>query len=57
MALAAGDAHSLALTSDGHVYAWGENGNSQLGLGSTTDVYVPTEIMSLTNIVKKMNLA
>ena len=50
-AVAVGDAHNLALTSDGHVYSWGENGNGQLGLGSTIDAYVPTEIPSLTNIV------
>ncbi|MFM8532599.1 MAG: RCC1 domain-containing protein [Acidimicrobiia bacterium] len=50
-AIAAGEAHSLALASDGHVYAWGENSDGQLGLGSTTDAGTPTEIPGLSNIV------
>jgi alpha-tubulin suppressor-like RCC1 family protein len=35
-AIAAGDNHSLALTSDGKVWTWGLNGNGQLGDGGTT---------------------
>jgi alpha-tubulin suppressor-like RCC1 family protein len=35
-AIAAGDQHSLALDSNGHVYAWGLNYTGQLGEGSTT---------------------
>lgn len=31
--IATGDAHSLALTKKGDVYAWGSNSNGQLGLG------------------------
>jgi alpha-tubulin suppressor-like RCC1 family protein len=34
-ALAAGNWHSLAVGSNGHVYAWGENENGQLGDGTT----------------------
>ena len=30
--LAAGDQHSLALTSNGYAFAWGGNGYGQLGL-------------------------
>src|SRR5919202_2518513 len=32
-AIAAGDNHSLALRSDGTVWAWGDNSSGQLGLG------------------------
>jgi len=40
-AIAAGGFHSLAIGSDGKLYAWGGNGNGQLGNGSTTDSSVP----------------
>jgi alpha-tubulin suppressor-like RCC1 family protein len=36
-AIAAGGAHSLALKSDGSVWAWGSNFSGQLGDGTTTD--------------------
>ena len=36
-ALAAGTAHSLAVATDGSVYAWGFNASGQLGTGTTTD--------------------
>ena len=54
IAIAAGDAHNLALRSDGHVFVWGANASGQLGLGdsgSGTDRLVPTEILTLSNIV------
>ncbi|MBZ5734914.1 hypothetical protein K8Z61_10440 [Nocardioides sp. TRM66260-LWL] len=34
--IAAGATHSLALTSDGTVHAWGDNGNGRLGDNTTT---------------------
>jgi hypothetical protein len=34
--IAAGSNHSLALKADGHVWAWGQNNNGQLGNGTTT---------------------
>lgn len=36
MQLAAGEAHSLAVTAGGVVYAWGRNKRGQLGIGSAT---------------------
>ncbi|HEY1083558.1 MAG TPA: choice-of-anchor D domain-containing protein, partial [Prosthecobacter sp.] len=44
VAVAAGNAHSLALTSDGKVYAWGLNGNGQLGNNTTTESPVPVAV-------------
>jgi alpha-tubulin suppressor-like RCC1 family protein len=37
VAIAAGDTHSLALKSDGTVWAWGLNSSGQLGNGNTTN--------------------
>ena len=34
--VAAGSISSLALTQDGHVYAWGSQQNGQLGIGPRT---------------------
>jgi len=41
LAIAAGVSHSLALCSDGSVYAWGGNSSGQLGLGDTEDRDTP----------------
>jgi alpha-tubulin suppressor-like RCC1 family protein len=40
----AGSVHSLAFTTQGHVYAWGSNGSGRLGDGTTTNRYTPTLI-------------
>ena len=44
VAIAAGREHSLALTSDGRVYAWGYNYNGQLGTNSFTYSPVPVAV-------------
>jgi alpha-tubulin suppressor-like RCC1 family protein len=42
--IAAGSDHSLALTSKGHVLAWGENGFGELGDGNTTNSDLPVKV-------------
>ncbi len=42
-AVAAGDSHSLAVA-NGQVYAWGHNGDGQLGNGTATDSNVPIAV-------------
>ncbi|MCL2140523.1 MAG: hypothetical protein FWH42_02425 [Dehalococcoidia bacterium] len=49
-AIVAGGSHSLALKNDGIVYAWGYNGDGELGNNSTTDSSTPVQVSSLTNI-------
>jgi alpha-tubulin suppressor-like RCC1 family protein len=44
-AIAAGDEHSVALKSNGTVWAWGSNGYGQLGDNTTTDRHVPVEVV------------
>ena len=44
VSVAAGQNHSLAVGSDGHLYAWGYNGWGQLGDGTTTSVSAPEPI-------------
>lgn len=51
VAIVAGGTHSLALRSDGTVWAWGENGSGQLGIGSTTDQAVPVQVAEIGDIV------
>ena len=45
-ALAEGRYYSLALTSDGQVFAWGSNPYGQLGNGSTTSSLVPVQTVT-----------
>ena len=42
--ISAGGYHSLALASDGTVYAWGSNADGELGTNSTVDSYVPVAV-------------
>ncbi len=49
-AIAAGVDFSLALKSDGTVWAWGYNSSSQLGNGLTTDSPIPVQVTGLTGV-------
>jgi alpha-tubulin suppressor-like RCC1 family protein len=50
--VAAGDLHSLALTSDGSVWAFGNNGAGQLGNGTLASSYVPVQVPGLTGVTQ-----
>jgi alpha-tubulin suppressor-like RCC1 family protein len=49
-AVAAGNEHSLALKSDGTVWAWGSNSNGQLGDGTIVNHTIPVQVSGLTNV-------
>lgn len=44
VSVACGSHHSLALTSEGEVYAWGQNNCGQIGLGATTNQSTPKKV-------------
>lgn len=50
-AISGGKEHSLALKSDGTVWAWGYNGWGQLGDGTTTDRRTPVQVSGLSDII------
>jgi E3 ubiquitin-protein ligase HERC1 len=47
--IAVGSEHTLALTCDGKVWAWGSNSDGQLGVGHTTAVREPQLVVGLGN--------
>jgi alpha-tubulin suppressor-like RCC1 family protein len=52
VAVVAGYGHSLALKSDGTVWAWGFNGHGQLGDGTTETRAAPIQVSGLGGVVK-----
>ncbi len=50
--IAAGVNHSLALKSDGTVWAWGDNSFGQLGDGTTTQRNTPVQVTGLAGVAK-----
>ena len=49
-AIAGGDFHTVALKSDGTVWAWGYNDEGQLGDGITTGRTTPVQVSSLSGV-------
>ncbi len=49
IALAGGHFHSLALRSNGTVWAWGDNFNGQLGNGTNIFSYTPVQVLDITD--------
>ena len=45
--LSSGWRHSVVVGRSGNFYAWGRGVNGQLGIGSTNDVNVPTEVREM----------
>ncbi len=50
LAIAGGGGHTVALKSDGTVWAWGYNGYGQLGDGTVTDQYSPVQVSGLSGV-------
>lgn len=58
VAVAAGGSHCLALTSQGNVFAWGDNSFGQLGINSgTTQNTVPSQVYSVNLLAGKTVVA
>ncbi len=54
--LAAGHAHSLAVKTDGSLWAWGGNWGAQLGDGTTTDRLTPIQVLTGVTAVSAGNV-
>src|SRR5690242_3308094 len=46
-----GDAHTVALKTDGTVWTWGKNDDGQLGGGTTIERRSPNQVSGLSNVV------
>ncbi|MFH1321674.1 MAG: T9SS type A sorting domain-containing protein [Bacteroidota bacterium] len=51
IAISAGWMYSMALKSDGTVWAWGSNSYGELGDGTNTPRYTPVQVIGLTDII------
>jgi hypothetical protein len=51
VAVCGGIGHSVALDSNGRVWAWGRNAEGQLGDGSTTDSSVPVPVSNISRVL------
>ena len=49
--VAAGSCRSLAVSTDGTVWAWGDNTYGQLGDGTTTDRSTPVQVPGMADVV------
>ena len=49
--VSAGDYHSMAFKIDGTVWAWGANGDGQLGEGTKEDKFTAVQVSGLTNVI------
>ncbi len=50
--ISSGQYHSLAVKTDGTVWAWGYNNQGRLGDGTTTNRFEPVQTSNLTNVVE-----
>ncbi|XP_043284859.1 RCC1 and BTB domain-containing protein 1-like isoform X3 [Venturia canescens] len=55
--IACGSHHSLALTNEGEVYAWGQNSSGQVGSGISTNQNTPRKVNSSLAGKKVVNIA
>lgn len=50
--IAVGNANTFAIKTDGTLWAWGFNGNGELGLGDTASRSVPTQVTGLAGVIQ-----
>jgi len=46
-----GHSHTMAIRSDGSLWAWGGNAYGQLGGGTTTDSHIPVRITAIEDVI------
>jgi alpha-tubulin suppressor-like RCC1 family protein len=51
-AIIGGESHNMAVKSDGTTWGWGDNGSSELGIGTTGGIStVPVQVLNMSNVV------